>query len=184
MNGQWTIKILLSSVTAACAVILGVISAKPAPAMELLTSSLDPSVNSGELCWSSTLEQATEANRHCYQAQSLSNSDHLLFDHLTNQSQPYTLLANALILSQFTGLDANRSHPFNKVYTIADWFASSSKISLTSASQKSKQGSGYIASKSASYAAARDRELPLFSIIGVSFSILGLRYMLKLLVND
>lgn len=189
MNMQFAIKILLSSVTLAIGVVLGGISPKPAFTMELVSESLEPSVNSVGLCWeNSTLQQEAELSSSCAQEPQLSTTDNLLFDHMSNQVEPYALLANTLIFSQFAGSNPTSGSFFSKFSLITDWLASPTKLASPIAfSQNSKRTTGYIASsnsKSVHFAAAKSRELPIFSIIGASFGILGLRYIIKLLVDD
>ncbi|MGI0484171.1 hypothetical protein ACN4EK_01970 [Pantanalinema rosaneae CENA516] len=184
MKVQRTIQLLLSSLNSAFLVMLGVISAKPASTMELVPQSFQPSV-AAAFCWDAPIASATEGSQNCPEHQPLLNSDHLLFAPLTTQTQSYPLMTQALLLNQFNSTQ-DHNNSLNRLSTIADWLASSSKTALTSSSGP-RRSSGYVmsaSSKSASYAAARDRQFPLFSIIGISFSILGLRYILQCLVDD
>jgi hypothetical protein len=187
MKEQCTIKIFLSSVPLVFSVILGAISAKPVLAMELMPDSLEPSSHSVGLCWNrSTLGQTAETNFACSEEQKLPNSEQLLLTQMINQAEPYSLLANALMITQLNGSTPYNRNPFTKLSAIADWFASPSSSSYTSA-QTSESSNGLIApsdSKSTYFSAAKERGFPLFSVIGISFSVLGLRYVLKLLVND
>lgn len=190
MNAQCIIKILLSSVTSTLWIPLGVISLTPtlASAMELVPASLEPSANSVDLCWGNSTLGEAEVSRNCDQEQQLSTSDHLLFERLTNPAQPYALLTHSLMLGQFDVSNTTSNHLFSKFSLITDWLASPAKLSSSIAfSQKPQGTTGYIASsdsKSVHFAAAKSRTLPIFSIIGASFGILGLRYVLKLLVDD